>query len=296
MEFLKVLSFFVILLFIVFLLIRKQNKISESNKNNSLELMSYHKNPSEIVTPPYQPPSGITVKNHRNYSFIPPSDSSKDKVSSEVDALIRNSKRCAEFEEQLCKPIYSSPFKNDRKWSLDLLQKLEWRRFEGVVAAYFRASGYQTKSCNLGADGGIDIYLYKNNELFALVQCKAWVKTLVGVKETREFFGVVTLHRAKLGFLITSGRFSLDAINLSRQIRNQGKCRLDLVTGERFLGFISQLSVNRQNKLLEFATDGDYSTPTCPHCGIKMVRRSSKSNGSVFWGCKNYPRCHQILH
>jgi len=96
--------------------------------------------------------------------------------------------------------------------------------------------------------------------------------------------------------LITSGRFSLDAINLARQIRNQGKCRLDLVTGERFLGFISQLSANQQNKLLEFATDGDYSTPTCPHCGIKMVRRSSKSNGSVFWGCRNYPRCHQILH
>jgi restriction system protein len=176
------------------------------------------------------------------------------------------------------------------------LQRLEWRRFEGVVAAYFRVTGYRTKSCDLGADGGIDIYLYRNNELEALVQCKAWSKTLVGVKETREFFGVLTLHRVKLGFLITSGRFSLDAINLARQIRNQGKCRLDLVTGERFLGFISQLSANQQNKLLEFATDGDYSTPTCPHCGIKMVRRSSKSNGGVFWGCRNYPRCHQILH
>jgi|WetSurMetagenome_2_1015567.scaffolds.fasta_scaffold11054_3 HJR/Mrr/RecB family endonuclease len=281
MEFLKVLSFFLILLFIIFILIRKQNEISEHNKNISLKSTSYCNKPPELVIPSYKPPSGIQVKESGNYSFIP-----VDNVSS----------KRIQFEEQMRKASYSPPFKNSQKWSLELLQKLEWRRFESVVAAYFRAMGYQTKSCDLGADGGIDIYLYKNNELQALVQCKAWSKTLVGVREAREFFGVLTLHRVKLGFLITSGRFSYDAIQLSRQIRNQGKCRVDLVTGESFLKFISNLSANQQNKLLEFATDGDYSTPTCPHCGIKMVRRVSRSNGSEFWGCRNYPRCHQILH
>ncbi len=284
MEFFKALALFFILFFIIFIFIKSRYKVSNLDKNNSLESTTYHNNPPKSVTPRYKPPSGIQVKESGNYSFIP-----SDSVSSEVDALIKNSAKCAQ------KASYSPPFKN-QKWSLELLQKLEWRRFESVVAAYFRESGYRTKSCNLGADGGIDIYLYKNNELQALVQCKAWSKTLVGVKEAREFFGVLTLHRVKLGFLITSGRFSLDAINLARQIRSQGRCRVDLVTGERFLGFVSQLPANQQNKLLEFATDGDYSTPTCPHCGIKMVRRSSRSNGNEFWGCRNYPRCHQILH
>lgn len=272
-------------MFFVFLFINRWHRLNSSSKESkhevakfkeikSSDLNTYKKADLRVINNPYKPPSGITVKNHRNYSFIPPSNPPKDKVSDEVDALIKNSKRRAEFEEQMRKASYRPPFSdsntsNQLKWSLELLQKLEWRRFEGVVAAYFRAVGYRTKSCNLGADGGIDVYLYRNNELEALVQCKAWAKTLVGVKETREFFGVLTLHRAKLGFLITSGRFSHDALDLARQIRNQGKCRVDLVTGERFLGFISQLSANQQNKLLEFAVDGDYSTPTCPHWKLK---------------------------
>lgn len=36
------------------------------------------------------------------------------------------------------------------------------------------------------------------------------------------------------------------------------------------------------------------STPTCPSCGSRMVRRTARrgrSAGSQFWGCSQYPRC-----
>jgi very-short-patch-repair endonuclease len=33
--------------------------------------------------------------------------------------------------------------------------------------------------------------------------------------------------------------------------------------------------------------------PVCPKCGIPMVQRESKKDGGRFWGCANYPRCHQ---
>jgi hypothetical protein len=31
--------------------------------------------------------------------------------------------------------------------------------------------------------------------------------------------------------------------------------------------------------------------PTCPKCGGSMVRRVRGSDGAVFWGCSDFPRC-----
>jgi hypothetical protein len=39
-------------------------------------------------------------------------------------------------------------------------------------------------------------------------------------------------------------------------------------------------------------------TPTCPKCGTSMVLRKAKKGdqkGGEFWGCKNYPKCREIV-
>lgn len=39
-------------------------------------------------------------------------------------------------------------------------------------------------------------------------------------------------------------------------------------------------------------------TPICPKCGNQMVLRTAKKGdqkGEEFWGCKNYPRCREIV-
>jgi hypothetical protein len=61
-------------------------------------------------------------------------------------------------------------------WSLELLRALEWKRFELVCAAYFEAIGMRTKVAREGADGGVDIKVYKENDASpsAIAQCKAW--------------------------------------------------------------------------------------------------------------------------
>jgi ssDNA-binding Zn-finger/Zn-ribbon topoisomerase 1 len=33
------------------------------------------------------------------------------------------------------------------------------------------------------------------------------------------------------------------------------------------------------------------NTPNCPKCGDPMVQKANRSNGSLFWGCQNYPDC-----
>lgn len=40
---------------------------------------------------------------------------------------------------------------------------------------------------------------------------------------------------------------------------------------------------------------GDSAVPSCPKCGMPMVRRTRKSDGGQFWGCPNFPKCRGVL-
>ena len=37
--------------------------------------------------------------------------------------------------------------------------------------------------------------------------------------------------------------------------------------------------------------DCDSWIPTCPKCGANMIQRKNKKDGSLFWGCRNFPDC-----
>ena len=176
--------------------------------------------------------------------------------------------------------------------SLDLLREIEWHRFEQVCAAYWREAGMVATLTPFGADGGVDVELRQAGEDTpeALVQCKAWNATQVGVKLVRELLGVVTDRKVERGIFMTTGTFTTDAIEFARGNR------LDLIDGSDLVGRIHALPVDAQARLLTLATDGDYTTPTCPACGIKMVLREGKEGSRAFWGCRNYPKgCRQTL-
>jgi restriction system protein len=78
-------------------------------------------------------------------------------------------------------------------WTVDALRKLEWKRFELLCAKYYEAVGFKSETIRCGADGGIDVKLFKidPNKPLAVVQCKAWNSQQVGVKEVRELLGVM---------------------------------------------------------------------------------------------------------
>lgn len=175
------------------------------------------------------------------------------------------------------------------EWSLALLRQIEWKLFEDLSAAYYREKGIQAETTSLGADGGIDIKLYQDESgsPTSLVQCKAWSRQ-VGVREMREFLGVLSHEKIGKGFYMTSASFTEDAKNFA------GDHGITLITGEMLLMMIQRLPEESQQKLLRMITCGDYTTPTCPNCGVKMVKRSSKRG--EFWGCRNYPRCRRILN
>lgn len=175
-------------------------------------------------------------------------------------------------------------------WSIDLLRSLEWKRFEMLAAEYFRVLGKQVETISHGADGGIDARIYANESgaLEYAVQCKAW-NSAVGIKPVRELFGVMSHESAGKGIFISTSTFTEDAKSFAKDHVD----KLFLVDGRRFISMIEMLPEEKKAQLLAFATEGDYTTPTCASCGIKMVRRLGKTED--FWGCQNFPKCKSTL-
>lgn len=175
------------------------------------------------------------------------------------------------------------------KWSADALRTLEWKRFELLCARYYDAVGFRTETLDAGPDGGIDVKLFKidPSKPLAVVQCKAWNTKQVGVKEIRELLGVMAHVKVTRGIFVTTGTYTKDAVDFG------AANPIQLLDGAAFEQKILELPQQKQEALLEFAFEGDYRSPTCASCGVKMVPRDSKRG--LFWGCTHYPRCKTTL-
>ncbi len=174
------------------------------------------------------------------------------------------------------------------RWSAELLSALEWKRFELVCAGLFDRLGFATRIATKGADGGVDIHLYRPpaEQAVAIVQCKAWTgNSKVGVRYIRELHGVMASMKVAEGIFATTATFSEDAKDYAKANH------IDLMDGAAVLDSILALTGEQQAGLLQLATAGDYTTPTCPSCAVKMKKREPKGGGKAFWGCVNYPRC-----
>ena len=177
------------------------------------------------------------------------------------------------------------------EWSLDLIQSIEWKRFEDLCQRFYASKGIRSECTPLGPDGGIDIRLYQDNsgQATAIVQCKAWGSSFVGVKPIRELLGVMVHEKIGKAFFMTSGKYSDEAKAFA------APNRITLIDGNMLLIMLQRLPEEERAKLLEFATSGDYNIPTCPSCGTKMRLIQGKDGRRDFWGCSNFPRCRQKL-
>jgi restriction system protein len=177
------------------------------------------------------------------------------------------------------------------KWTRELLQHLEWRRLEELSAAYFEALGFRTGFTHDRGDGAVDISLYAAGADSAsiLVHCKAWDAYPIGIKTVRELRGAMTSANVAEGVLVTAGRFTPEATTFA------AKENIQLIDGAGLLRNLAALPPEKALALLKLATTGDFLTPTCPRCSIKMTARRSTGEGRMFWGCTNYPRCKQTF-
>lgn len=191
--------------------------------------------------------------------------------------------------------------------SAQALDHMSWREFELLVGEAFRLQGYRvSENAGSGPDGGVDLTLSKGNETF-LVQCKQWKALKVGVNVVRELYGVMAAKGASGGFVVTSGRFTDDAIAFA-----QGR-NVQLVDGPKLFAMIQQakqsLPATDQRPTQRFnprpqATPKPLATPNiaamepaCPQCGAGMVQRTARKGGNAggkFWGCAKFPACRGV--
>ena len=187
----------------------------------------------------------------------------------------------------------------------DALDGMNWREFEMLVGEGFRLQGYQVvETGGGGADGGVDLVLTKpgknGGEKF-LVQCKQWRAFKVGVDVVRELYGVMAARGATGGFVVTSGRFTDEAVSFASG-RN-----VNLVDGPKLHGLIRQAKAGIDRSPARSGSSSSAAAApaeprnpapmqaaSCPLCSKPMVRRTAKRGanaGSEFWGCTGYPAC-----
>jgi len=189
--------------------------------------------------------------------------------------------------------------------STDVLDGMSWREFEMLVGEGFRLQGYQVaETGGGGADGGVDLVLTKpgknGGEKF-LVQCKRWRAFKVGVDVVRELYGVMAARGATGGFVVTSGRFTAEAISFASG-RN-----VNLVDGPKLHELIQQAKAGTFRSPARASNPAatrpapasppsaaPMQAPSCPLCSSPMAQRTAKRGanaGSEFWGCTDYPAC-----
>lgn len=186
-----------------------------------------------------------------------------------------------------------------RSSATDALDGMSWREFEMLVGEGFRLQGYQVvETGGGGADGGVDLVLTKpgksGGEKF-LVQCKQWRAYKVGVDVVRELYGVMAAKGATGGFVVTSGRFTDEAIRFASG-RN-----VTLVDGPKLHALLRQAQAGANSHPAQKPAGPVAHPPApsaqaqdCPLCSKPMARRTAKRGanaGNDFWGCTGYPTC-----
>lgn len=165
--------------------------------------------------------------------------------------------------------------------SVKSIQNISWKEFEYLVGEAYKRKGFTiAENQNSGADGGIDLILFKDSEKI-LVQCKNWKSSKVGVSVVRELFGIVTAEGASKGIVVCSGNYTRDAIDFANNNN------IELISGNALARLIA--TVQKKQQIYEKSKNTG-----CPVCGSHMVHRIAKKGknaGTSFLGCSRFPKC-----
>jgi restriction system protein len=169
-------------------------------------------------------------------------------------------------------------------FSADLLAKLEWKRFEELVAAYYNKTGVVATRTKSGPMSPVHIKISWKGEQrpFACVQCHAHPPGLLDAKPVQSLVDALAAEDIRRGYVVTSGKFGVPARDLAEEKH------ITLLSGDLFLDKLNALPEPARAELLREATSGDYSTPSCPTCESKMTR----AIGESAWSC---PQCGTTL-
>lgn len=169
------------------------------------------------------------------------------------------------------------------------LRNIDWFQFEKALAVVFRNLGYSvTRRGGANPDGGIDLELRDGTDCIA-VQCKQWRTTKIRENIVREFLGALTHAKISKGLIVTLCGYTQEAKRLADAHAIQILCEKDVEA-------LLRDAKAEQNVEIQAALRDPRKF--CPKCESKMLVRTARkgsNNGSRFWGCSTYPRCHYTM-
>ncbi len=232
----------------------------------------------------------IAARNEQLNEYTPPPDTEPPVVPKRVepvpDPTSTSNKRvldAIEWDKTLVVPHPTAV--KPTAWARDVIERMEWRRFELVVDAFFKLRGYRTEVISRAPDGGVDAKLVRaaDKALIGLMHAQPGAAPAIGADQLRGLIGAMAQARSGRAVYVTAGHFDDEAMEFAK-----GQ-PIQLLNGDMLLAKILQLPADKRDALLATATEGDWTTPTCPACAAKMVRRAG--GGLDFWACANMPQC-----
>lgn len=168
--------------------------------------------------------------------------------------------------------------------SLQLLRHLEWKRFELLVQRYYETGGLRVTGVAGGV--GFNLQLHRGDEAqpFSLVHCHPSEGRPVQLEAVTALAAEARDSGVEVVF-VTSGNFSPGA-----QAFAQTK-RISLITGDTFTARFNAVAPKRRAEILDEVMAGDYTTPSCRQCDVKLVLADEVEGRSPTWNCPRAPRC-----
>ena len=149
--------------------------------------------------------------------------------------------------------VFSAPV-HGKRWSLDVFQAIDAKRFAAVCETWFSWAGFDTRLESHRTNEGVDIWLHaaKVPGPVAIVRCKHGLNKPVDLRDMQEFVGIMAPYRSVHGTYTTTSTYTPEALQLAKE---KG---IDAVDGPGLLRRIQTRTRQRQQALLAVAFSGHH--------------------------------------
>lgn len=166
----------------------------------------------------------------------------------------------------------------------EIIDAIEWKRFELLCHLIFDSSGYKSELTGDGADEGVDIRIYDTsvprNTLY-LVQCKKYRgNQKISREQIQQLRGQMATENVEKGGYCSTGSFTGPA-------REYAKANnIEIFDQKKIIKSFNKLNNFDREITLRKLLDGDYWTPSCATCSEKLEAKQTKK-GNMIWWCRN---------
>lgn len=145
-------------------------------------------------------------------------------------------------------PAATPVHQREQAWSPRVLTSMHWQRFEALCEAFFSQVGFATHARSHGEQGGVDLWLQSTRmDAPRIVQCKHRPSKPVGLKDLRDFSGLMRANQLRHGSYVTSSTFTPDALAFAKEHGIQAQ------DGAALLKLIALRTTEQQAELLAVA-------------------------------------------